>query len=79
MDFLYGSIGIAVLLIVIALCTKRKIKDNIYVCPHCKTRFKPSRRKNSYFGNMSNASEVLRCPCCKKITICSLSNNQDQI
>lgn len=79
MDFLYGAVGIFALLIVIALCTKRNIKNNIYVCPYCKTRFKPLRRKNSYFGNMSNTSEILKCPHCKKITICSLSNDQDQI
>ena len=79
MTFLYGVLGVCALLAVIAICTKRSIKDNIYVCPHCKTRFKPSRRKNSYFGNMSNNSEVLKCPNCKKITICSLSNNQEQI
>lgn len=79
MDFLYGALGVFLVLAFIAICTKRSIKDNIYVCPNCKARFKPSRRKNSYFGNMSNKSEVLKCPCCKKITICSLSNNQDQI
>ncbi len=79
MAFLYGAVGIFALLIVIALCTKRSIKNNIYVCPYCKTRFKPAKRKNSYFGNLSNTSEVLKCPCCKKITICSLSNNQDRI
>lgn len=79
MEFFYGALGVCALLIVIALCTKRNIRNNIYVCPNCKTRFKPSGRKNSYFGNMSNTSELLRCPCCKKITICSLSNNQDRI
>ena len=79
MTFLYGAFGVFALLIIIALCTKRSIKDNVYVCPNCKTRFKPSRRKNSYFGNMSNTSEILKCPCCTKITICSLSNDQVKI
>ena len=79
MAFLYGALCVFALLIIIALCTKRSIKDKVYVCPNCKTRFKPSRRKNLYFGNMSNTSEILKCPCCKKITICSLSNNQDKI
>ena len=79
MVFIFGIIGVFVLLAVLAICTKRNIKDNIYVCPKCKTRFRPAKRKNSYFGNLSNTSEILKCPCCKKITICSLSNNQKEI
>ncbi len=79
MDFLYGAVGMFVLLAVVALCTKRSIKNNIYVCPYCKTRFKPVKRKHSYFGNLSNSAEILKCPCCKKITVCSLSNDQKHI
>ena len=79
MTFLYAAAGVIAFLAVIALCTKRRIKDNIYVCPFCKTRFKPLKRKNSYFGNMSNSSELLKCPCCKKISICSLSVDQSNL
>lgn len=78
MPYIIGAV-VVLFLIIVALCTKRDIKNNIYVCPKCKKRFKPLNRKHSYFGNMSNDSEVLKCPNCKKIGICSLSHDQNEL
>ncbi len=78
MPYIIGGIAVVLFLALIALCTKKNIKNNIYICSKCKKRFYP-RRKHSYLGNMSNDSEILKCPNCKKISICSLSHDQNAL
>ncbi len=77
MHFIIGTTVVVLFIIIIALCTRKSIKSNIYVCPKCRKRFRPIKRKYSYFGNLNNDSELLKCPKCNKRSICKLSHIQD--
>lgn len=77
--FAFGAIIFALFLVFIAVCNKRTIKNKIFVCPNCKRRFVPIRRKNVYFGNMANDSALLKCKYCGKLGICNQSHDQTKI
>ena len=77
MTFFICTVLVILVIIVIAIAARRNIENNIYICPNCKKQFKP-KKKYAYFNNMGNKSQFLKCPNCKKFSICNISHaNQE--
>ncbi len=78
MSFIMGAFAVILFLVIIALCSKKDISGNKYVCPKCKKCFYPKKKKHIYLHNMSNESAFLRCPHCQKISLCNVSHTPDE-